>query len=84
MSVIGTKQEYDAGFGDAALNLGLEGSTTANTALLKATLAFDRIERHEMECSKRWSIVIKLMLLVLAQVGTLLVFLLSEKLGWLL
>jgi len=63
--------------------LAMDGSTTANTALLKATLAFDRIERHEIECSKRWSIVIKLILLVLAQVGTLLAFLLSEKLGWL-
>lgn len=83
MTVISSKQEYDAGFGDA-VSLGMDGSTTANTALLKATLAFDRIERHEMECSKRWSIVIKLMLLVLAQVGTLLAFLLAEKLGWLL
>lgn len=83
MTVIGAKQEYDAGFGDA-LNLSMDGSTTANTALLKATLAFDRIERHEMECSKRWSIVIKLILLVLAQVGMLLGFLLAEKLGWLL
>lgn len=83
MTVAGSKQEYDAGFGDA-LGISMDGSTTANTALLKATLAFDRIERHEIECSKRWSIVIKLMLLVLAQVGTLLAFLLSEKLGWLL
>ena len=83
MTAIGSKQEYDSAFGDA-VGLAMDGSTTANTALLKATLAFDRIERHEIECSKRWSIVIKLILLVLAQVGTLLAFLLSEKLGWLL
>lgn len=60
-----------------------EGSTTANTALLKATLAFDRIERHEAECSKRWGIAIKLLLLVLTQLGGLLLFLISDKLGWL-
>ncbi|WP_262694491.1 hypothetical protein [Kordiimonas aquimaris] len=62
----------------------IEGSNTANAALLKATLAFDRIERHEAQCSKRWGIVIKLMLLVLTQVGGLLFFLISDKLGWLI
>lgn len=61
-----------------------EGSNTANEALLRATLAFDRIDRHEIECSKRWGLVIKLMLLVLAQLGGLLLFLLSDKLGWFL
>ena len=60
-----------------------EGSSTANAALLKATLAFDRIERHEEQCSKRWGTVIKLMLLVLTQVGGLLFFLISDKLEWL-
>ena len=59
-----------------------DGSNMANAAFLKATLAFDRIERHELECSKRWGLVVKLLLLVLAQLGTLLVFLLAEKLGW--
>lgn len=61
----------------------IEGSSTAYAALLKATLAFDRIERHEAQCSKRWGIVIKLMLLVLTQMGGLLFFLISDKLEWL-
>lgn len=61
----------------------LEGSSTANTALLKATVAFDRIERHEIECSKRWGLVIKLLLLMLGQGALLLYFLLGDKLGWL-
>lgn len=82
MTVVGTKQEYYDGFSALTGAAPGEGSTTANTALLKATLAFDRIERHEIECSKRWAIVIKLMLLVLAQLGGLLLFLLSDKLGW--
>lgn len=73
MSALDGKQDYGA----------VDGSLTANSALLKATLAFDRIERHEQECSKRWSIVIKMMLLVLTQLGGLLFFLISDKLGWL-
>ncbi len=82
MTAAHRKREY--GDGTAALPDAFsgEGSNTANAALLRATLAFDRIERHEIECSKRWAIVIKLMLLVLAQLGGLLLFLLSDKLGW--
>jgi hypothetical protein len=75
MSASFTKQEYVSP---------LDGSTTANNALLKATLAFDRIERHEDECSQRWSVAIKLLLLVLGELGALLLFLLSDKLGWFL
>ena len=82
MSIAQQKQEYPESFTAVAGAFSGEGSNTANAALLKATLAFDRIERHEVECSKRWSIVIKLMLLVLAQLGGLLLFLLSDKLGW--
>ena len=82
MTVAQHKQEYTGSVAGMTGAFSGEGSTTANTALLKATLAFDRIERHEVECSKRWAIVIKLMLLVLAQLGGLLLFLLSDKLGW--
>ncbi len=79
MTAASSKQEYTPDFP----GFNGDGSSTANAALLRATLAFDRIERHEIECSKRWSIVIKLMLLVLAQIGGLLLFLISDKLGWL-
>lgn len=61
----------------------MDGSETANAALLKATLALDRIERHEEECGRRWGLVVKLLLIALAQLGGLLLFLVSEKLGWL-
>lgn len=60
-----------------------EGSETANAALLKATLALDRIERHEAECGRRWGLVVKLLLLALTQLGGLLVFLISDRLGFL-
>ncbi|TNE60815.1 MAG: hypothetical protein EP335_17400 [Alphaproteobacteria bacterium] len=60
-----------------------EGSRTANAALLKATLALDRIERHEEECGRRWALAIKLLLAALAQLCGLLVFLVADKLGWL-
>lgn len=60
-----------------------DGSETANAALLKATLALDRIERHEAECGRRWGLVVKLLLIALAQLGGLLVFLVTDKLGWL-
>lgn len=82
MTIPGQKQEYVENVAAMTGAFARDGSTTANEALLKATLAFDRIERHELECSKRWAIVIKLMLLVLAQLGGLLLFLLSDKLGW--
>ncbi len=78
------KQEYASAFSDMGGAFSGEGSNTANAALLRATLAFDRIERHEFECTRRWSIVIKLILLMLAQLGGLLLFLLSDKLGWFL
>lgn len=61
-----------------------EGSQTANAALLKATLALDRMERHEAECGRRWGIVMKLMYLVLTQLLGVSSFLIADKLGWLL
>ncbi len=73
------KQEF---FPAGAVSLP-DGSETANAALLKATLALDRIERHEEECRRRWGLVVKLMLLVLAKLGALLIFLIADKLGWL-
>jgi hypothetical protein len=72
------KKEYAA---HGLLSAG-EGSETANAALLKATLALDRIERHEEECGRRWGLVVKLLLIALAQLGGLLLFLVGEKLGW--
>ncbi|NVJ71368.1 MAG: hypothetical protein HWE08_13485 [Alphaproteobacteria bacterium] len=72
------KKEYHAHAHTAVL----EGSETANAALLKATLALDRIERHEEECGRRWGLVVKLLLVALAQLGGLLVFLITDKLGW--
>ncbi len=60
-----------------------DGSDTANAALLKATLALDRMERHEAECGRRWGIVMKLMFVVLTKLGGLLAFLIADKLGWL-
>lgn len=78
MTALSGKQDYSTSYPKE-----VEGSAIANAALLKATLAFDRIERHEQDCSKRWSIVVKMMLLVLAQLGGLLFFLVSDKLGWL-
>lgn len=77
------KAEFNEGIAAMAHIGANEGSTTANAALLKATLALDRIERHEIECGKRWATAIKLMLAVLAQLGGLLLFLVSDKLGWL-
>ena len=62
----------------------MDGSATANAALMKATLALDRMERHEAECGRRWGIVMKLMLLVLTKLGGLLAFLITDKLGWFL
>ncbi len=60
-----------------------EGSETANMALLKATLALDRIERHEEECGRRWGVVVKLLMVALVQLCGLLAFLVGDKLGWL-
>ncbi|WP_286828734.1 MULTISPECIES: hypothetical protein [Kordiimonas] len=73
------KKEYHTG---ATRPLMQDGSETANAALLKATLALDRIERHEAECGRRWGLVVKLLLLALTQLGGLLVFLVTDKLGW--
>jgi len=90
----GFKKEYapDLGASGAAMNgmpvsgggMPLEGSQTANSALMRATLAIDRIERHEEECKRRWGLVVKLMLLVVTKLGGLLMFLVADKLGWLL
>jgi len=63
-------------------NQALEGSTIANAALLKATLALDRIERHEEECGRRWGLVVRLLFVALAQISGLLAFLIGDKLGW--
>lgn len=78
-----------AGFKKEFFPLGAEapaqgdGSETAHAALMRATLALDRIERHEEECGRRWGLAIKLLLLALAQLCALLVFLIGDKLGWL-
>ncbi|MCJ9428702.1 hypothetical protein [Kordiimonas marina] len=76
------KREYFTGGKVLPLPEG-DGSHTANAALLKATLALDRIERHEEECGRRWGLVIKLMLVAVAQLGGLLIFLVTDKLEWL-
>ncbi|MFC3051664.1 hypothetical protein [Kordiimonas pumila] len=77
--LVGTKQEYNLANGAAVL----DGSTTANAALMRATLALDRIERHEEECKRRWGLVVKLMLVALTKLGGLTMFLVADKLGWL-
>lgn len=61
----------------------IEGSEMANAALLKATLALDRIERHEAECGRRWGLVVKLLLVALVHLSGMLGFLIADKLGWL-
>ena len=78
MTGVASKREYQA----ASVKV-LDGSETAQAALLKATLALDRIERHEEECGRRWGLVVRLLLLALAKLGALLVFLIADKLGWL-
>lgn len=52
-------------------------------ALIKATLAIDRLTRHEHGCDMRWQLVARLLFAVLTQLGLLLTFLLADKLGWL-
>ena len=78
MTEAGFKREYFAN----ALPL-RDGSDTANAALVKATLALDRIERHEEECGRRWGLAIRLLLIALMKLGALLLFLITDKLGWL-
>lgn len=78
MTGLASKREYHA----ASVKV-LDGSETAQAALLKATLALDRIERHEEECGRRWGLVVRLLLLALAKLGGLLVFLIADKMGWL-
>ncbi|WP_262689775.1 hypothetical protein [Kordiimonas aestuarii] len=73
----------EAGFKREYFKPVLEGSDTANAALVKATLALDRIERHEEECGRRWGLAIRLLLLALMKLGALLLFLITDKLGWL-
>jgi len=83
MARLGGKNEFNP----AVLNGSVfedEGSQTANAALLKATLALDRMERHEAECGRRWGIVVKLLFLVLTQLLGVSSFLIADKLGWLL
>lgn len=83
MTQLGGKTEFTAG-GLNGVPFAGEGSQTANAALLKATLALDRMERHEAECGRRWGIVMRLMFLVLTQLLALISFLIADKLGWLL
>ncbi|WP_417459221.1 hypothetical protein [Kordiimonas sp.] len=78
MTSLASKREYQA----ASVKMP-DGSETAQAALLKATLALDRIERHEEECGRRWGLVVRLLLLALTKLGALLVFLIADKLGWL-
>lgn len=61
-----------------------KASDTAQQALIMATKAMVMIEAHEKTCGRRWSLLTKLILLVLAKLGALLVFLLSDKMGWLI
>lgn len=83
MAQLGGKSEFDAAHLNGAVFSG-EGSQTANAAMLKSTLALDRIDRHEAECGRRWGIVMKLLFLVLTQLFGMLSFLIADKLGWLL
>lgn len=82
MAQLGGKNEFVPGAMNSSVFAG-EGSQTANAALLKATLALDRMERHEAECGRRWGIVMRLMFLVLTQLLALISFLVADKLGWL-
>lgn len=82
MAQLGGKREFDAAHLNDAVFSG-EGSQTANAAMLKSTLALDRIDRHEAECGRRWGIVMKLLFLVLTQLLGLFSFLIADKLGWL-
>jgi len=77
-----SKMEYGDRLADVPLNG--EGSQTANAALLRSTLALDRIDRHEAECGRRWASVMKLLFLVLTKLVGLLGFLVADKLGWLI
>lgn len=51
-------------------------------ALIKATLALDRLARHEQSCNQRWQLVSRLLWAVMTKLGLLLIFLLTDKLGW--
>jgi len=82
MAQLSGKNEFGAGM-MPGMALNGEGSQTANAALLKATLALDRMERHEAECGRRWGIVMKLMFIVLTQLVGVSSFLIADKLGWL-
>jgi hypothetical protein len=82
MGQLGGKADYGAAMNGVPI-VG-DGSQTANSALLKSSLALDRIERHEAECGRRWGIVMKLLFLVLTKLIGLLSFLIADKLGWFL
>jgi len=82
MAVLGGKNEFE-GSSINGVPFPNEGSQTANSALLRSTLALDRIDRHEAECGRRWGIVMKLLFLVLTQLFGMLSFLIADKLGWL-
>ncbi|GHF18286.1 hypothetical protein GCM10017044_11000 [Kordiimonas sediminis] len=56
-------------------------SDAANAALLKATLALDRIARHEETCGRRWAMVMKLMWVLVMKMAVLLGVLLADKVG---
>ena len=83
MAVLDGKNEFERGHLNGAVFAG-EGSQTANAALLRSTLALDRMERHEAECGRRWGIVMKLLFLVLTQLLGVFSFLIADKLGWMI
>ncbi len=51
-------------------------------ALIKATLAIDRLARHEQSCDARWQLVSRLLWVVMTKLMVLLALLLTDKLGW--
>jgi len=56
-----------------------ESSSVAQAALLKATVALDRIEQHEKLCGDRWGLVVRLLLMVLTTMVSMLGFLLYDR-----
>jgi len=61
------------------MNNDVEGSNIAHAALLKATIALDRIEQHERVCGQRWGLVVKLLFMSLGTMLSILGVLLFEK-----
>lgn len=59
-----------------------DGQSATQQALIKATLALDRLARHEQACDARWHLVIRLLWAVMTKLGALLLFLLADKMEW--